>query len=196
MPPSSLMHPSSITQYGPPIISELNKDKNIQCSHWLHDTELQFPMSYLLDKTTNISEPEPEPKRIEEMPKATAVTSLHLRRQTRQHWNPETLSELLALLPSVQELLYEPWRDWRRMNHQPTYTRKAHPPSPTPAFISAKPSFPAPTHLLPSLLTHLRHLTILSNFHGPNPPPSYPPPSAPPTSPPRTPLSPPASQWG
>ena len=121
--PSALMHSSSIIQYGPPVILEPKKDKIIQCSHWLHDTNLQGPAAYLFNKTTDVSEPEPEPS--QEMPKARAVTSLLLRRQTRHPWKSEALEELLDLLPEVHEIHYEPWRDWRRMEERPTNTSKA-----------------------------------------------------------------------
>ena len=125
--PSGLMHSSSIIQYGPPVLSEPKKDKIIQCSYWLHDTERRGPTAYLLSKTTNVSEPEPEPepKPSQEMPKARAVTSLLMRRQTRHPWKSEVLEELLNLLPEVHEIHYEPWRDWRRMEERLTDTSKA-----------------------------------------------------------------------
>ena len=116
--PSALMHSSSIIQYGPPVISEQNKDKTIQCSH-----RLQNVAEYLFHKTNNVSEPEPE--LCQEMPKARAVTSLLLRRQTRHPWKSEALEELLELLPEVHEIHYEPWRNWRRMYERPTNTSKA-----------------------------------------------------------------------
>lgn len=130
--PSGLMHSSSIIQYGPPVISEPKKDKIIQCSHWLHDTDLRGAGAYLFHKITNVSEPEPEPEPEpgQEMPKARAVTSLLLRRQTRHPWKPEALEELLDLLPEVHEIHYEPWRDWRRMEERPTNTSKARDPPP------------------------------------------------------------------
>ena len=112
------MHSSSIIQYGPPVISEHNKDKTIQCSH-----RLQNVAEYLFHKTNNVSEPEPE--LCQEMPKARAVTSLLLRRQTRHPWKSEALEELLELLPEVHEIHYEPWRNWRRMYERPTNTSKA-----------------------------------------------------------------------
>lgn len=121
--PSALMHSSSFIQYGPPVISEPKKNKIIQCSHWFHDTSLQSLNAYLSTKITNMSEPEPELS--QEMPKARAVTSLLLRRQTRHPWRSETLEELLDLLPEVREIHYEPWRDWRRMEERPTITSKA-----------------------------------------------------------------------
>ena len=79
--PSALINSSSIIQYGPPLISEPKKDEIIQCSHWLHDTSLRDLAAYLFDKTNKVREPKPKPSK--KMPKARAVTSLLLRRQTR-----------------------------------------------------------------------------------------------------------------
>ena len=121
--PSALRHSSSTIQYGPAIISEPKKAKIIQCSHWLHDTSDQGAAAYLLNRTTDVSKPEREPRK--KMPKATVVTSLLLRRQTRRRWNSEVLEELLDLLPEVHEIHYELWRDWRRMEKRPTNTSKA-----------------------------------------------------------------------
>ena len=107
--PGVLMHPSSTIQYGPGVISEPNKAKIIQCSHWLHHTSIYGPLAYPLSRTTNVSKPEPKPSH--KVPKARAITSLLLRRQTRRPWRSEVLEELLDLLPEVHEIHYEPWRD-------------------------------------------------------------------------------------
>ena len=120
--PSALRHSSSTIQYGPGFKLEPKKAKIIQCSHWLHDTSLQGPAAYLFHKTTDVSKPEPKLRK--KMPKARAVTSLLLRRQTRRPWKSEILEELLDLLPEVHEIYYEPWRDWRRMEERPTNTSK------------------------------------------------------------------------
>ena len=121
--PSSLRHSSSTIQYGPGVISEPKKAKIIQCSHWLHDTSVQGQAAYYLNKMTDVSKPEPKLRK--KMPKARAVTSLLLRRQTRRPWNSEVLEELLDLLPEVHEIHYEPWREWRRMMERPANTSKA-----------------------------------------------------------------------
>ncbi len=118
--PTALMHSSSIIQYGPPVISE-PKGKIIGCSHWLTDPSLQ--VAHLINKTPTVREPKAKPSH--EMPKARAVTSLLLRRQTRHPWKSEALEEILDLLPEVHEIHYEPWRDWRQMEERPTNTSKA-----------------------------------------------------------------------
>ena len=121
--PSALMHSSSTIQYGPSVISEPKKVKVVQCSHWLRDTSLQGAAASLYNRTTNANRPEPELR--QEMPKAKAVTSLLLRRQTRRFWKSEVLEELLDILPEVHEIHYEPWRDWLGMQQLPTNTSKA-----------------------------------------------------------------------
>ncbi|KAH8131336.1 hypothetical protein LI328DRAFT_158837 [Trichoderma asperelloides] len=46
------------------------------------------------------------------LPLVPAVTSVLLRQQNRRHWKPRTLSQMLARLPRLRELHYEPWREW------------------------------------------------------------------------------------
>lgn len=121
--PSGFRHSSSTIQYGSGVISEPKKATNIRCSHWLHDRSIYGPFAPLLNRTTNVSKR--EPKSSHKVPKARAVTSLLLRRQTRRPWKSEVLEELLDLLPEVHEIHYEPWRDWRRMKERPTNTSKA-----------------------------------------------------------------------
>lgn len=52
------------------------------------------------------------------IPGIPCVTHLLLRRQTRRRWEPITLSKLLACFPNLQELYYEPWREWGRLNQR------------------------------------------------------------------------------
>ena len=118
--PSALMNPSGIIQDGPSIILEPKMERIIQCSHRLHDTSLRG--SYLINKTFNINELEPQLR--QQMPKARVVTSLLLRRQTRHLWKSDVFRELLDLLPEVHDIHYEPWRDWRRMEERSIDTSK------------------------------------------------------------------------
>ncbi len=52
------------------------------------------------------------------IPRTPCVTHLLLRRQTRRRWEPITLSQLLACFPNLQELCFEPWREWGRLNQR------------------------------------------------------------------------------
>lgn len=40
------------------------------------------------------------------------VTHLLIRQQTRRRWKPLALVEMISRLPRLQELHYEPWREW------------------------------------------------------------------------------------
>ena len=121
--PSGLRQSSSPIQYGPGFLSEPKKAKSIECSHWLHGTIEREMAGYFWNTITGITKPEPELRH--KMPKARAVTSLLLRRQTRHKWKSEVLEELLDFFPEVREIHYEPWRDWDRMEERPTNTSKA-----------------------------------------------------------------------
>jgi hypothetical protein len=48
------------------------------------------------------------------VPQDPSVTHLLLRRQTRRRWLPETLVKLIERLPNLQEMCYEPRREWIR----------------------------------------------------------------------------------
>ncbi|GAB0138564.1 hypothetical protein EsDP_00006794 [Epichloe bromicola] len=46
-----------------------------------------------------------------QLPLVTAVTRLLIRPQARRRWQPRALVKILALLPRLRELHYEPWRE-------------------------------------------------------------------------------------
>ena len=105
---------SSNVQYGLGFVSAPKKAKIIQCSHWVHDPNLQDGAALAMNLLTKV----PDPDLSHEIPKARAVTSLLLRRQTRRPWKTEVIEELLNLLPAVHEIFYEPWKGWRRMEQR------------------------------------------------------------------------------
>lgn len=51
----------------------------------------------------------------DQLPKVSAVTCVLLRQQTYRRWKPISLGHMLARLPKLQELHYEPWREWCSM---------------------------------------------------------------------------------
>ena len=55
---------------------------------------------------------EQEKKWWRQLPLVPAVTSILLRQQTRRRWKPSALAEMFARLPRLQEIHYEPWREW------------------------------------------------------------------------------------
>ncbi|KAM0316305.1 hypothetical protein ACHAO8_003326 [Botrytis cinerea] len=48
----------------------------------------------------------------QQLPLVPVITGILLRQQTRRRWNPPTLRRMFALLPRLQEVHYEPWREW------------------------------------------------------------------------------------
>ena len=48
----------------------------------------------------------------DQLPLVPAVTCLLLRQQNRRRWKPHSLAHMFARLPRLQEVHYEPWREW------------------------------------------------------------------------------------
>lgn len=50
----------------------------------------------------------------DQLPSVPAVTTLLLRQQNRRRWLPSSLAHMFARFPKLQEVHYEPWREWHR----------------------------------------------------------------------------------
>ncbi|KAI3325472.1 hypothetical protein HD806DRAFT_552748 [Xylariaceae sp. AK1471] len=48
----------------------------------------------------------------DQLPPVPAVTSVLLRQQNRRRWKPGSLAHMFARFPRLQEVHYEPWREW------------------------------------------------------------------------------------
>ena len=48
----------------------------------------------------------------QQLPFVPAVTGVLLRQQNRRRWRPTALAQMFARLPRLQEIYYEPWREW------------------------------------------------------------------------------------
>jgi len=48
-----------------------------------------------------------------QLPSVPAVTSILLRQQNRWRWNPGSVASICSRLPGVEEIHYEPWREWQ-----------------------------------------------------------------------------------
>lgn len=46
------------------------------------------------------------------LPLVRAVTRVLVRQQSHRRWNPRILSLILSYLPNLEEVHYEPWREW------------------------------------------------------------------------------------
>lgn len=54
----------------------------------------------------------------QKLPLVPTVTGVLLRQQNRRRWKPATLEQMFARLPGLQELHYEPWREWFDIQQQ------------------------------------------------------------------------------
>ncbi|KAL6890465.1 hypothetical protein GGI43DRAFT_415957 [Trichoderma evansii] len=48
----------------------------------------------------------------DQLPSVPAVTGLLLRQQNCRRWKPDSLGHMFARFPRLQEIRYEPWREW------------------------------------------------------------------------------------
>ncbi|KAK7699709.1 hypothetical protein SLS64_011482 [Diaporthe eres] len=55
----------------------------------------------------------------DQLPSVPAVTSLALRQQNHRRWEPSTLAHMFARFPRLEEVHYEPWREWNSLNVNP-----------------------------------------------------------------------------
>ena len=62
----------------------------------------------------------------QQLPLVPAVTGVLLRQQNRRRWKPAALGHMFARLPGLQEIHYEPWREWDDIIQQWTDQCKWH----------------------------------------------------------------------
>lgn len=48
----------------------------------------------------------------DQLPSVPVVTKLLLRQQNRRRWRPDALAHMFARFPKLEEVHYEPWREW------------------------------------------------------------------------------------
>lgn len=70
---------------------------------------------------------EPEMQWWRGLPLVPVVGVVLLRQQTRRRWKPVALANMLTRFPNVEELCYEPWREWSSIETQ-TDERKCFDP--------------------------------------------------------------------
>ncbi|KAI1398942.1 hypothetical protein F4819DRAFT_489112 [Hypoxylon fuscum] len=56
----------------------------------------------------------------QKLPAIPAVTGVLLRQQNRRRWKPTSLAQMFARLPRLQEVHYEPWREWNDTDQERT----------------------------------------------------------------------------
>jgi hypothetical protein len=48
----------------------------------------------------------------DQLPLVPVVTSVLIRQQNRRRWKPDSLAHMFARFPGLQNIYYEPWREW------------------------------------------------------------------------------------
>jgi hypothetical protein len=98
--------------------NELSAPTHDPVHGWSHGTQTNLPPKNSIYRL--FEDIEMDDNYWDNMPEVTAVTSLLLRRQTRRRWEPWSLARLIQLLPRLDEIHYEPWREWSRIEQEMT----------------------------------------------------------------------------
>lgn len=51
------------------------------------------------------------------LPSVPAITGILFRQQNRRRWKPRALANMLTRFPNLNEICYEPWREWGHPTH-------------------------------------------------------------------------------
>lgn len=118
--PSDSKHHFKEFYFGPDAVSESADKQETGNTHdprhgWAHGEQVSLPPGKSINRL--FEDIEMPLEFWQGIPKTRVVTGLLLRRQTCRRWEPRTLEELLKLLPMLQEIYYEPWREWSRMDN-------------------------------------------------------------------------------
>ncbi|KAE9970578.1 hypothetical protein EG328_006177 [Venturia inaequalis] len=84
----------------------------------------------------------------QQLPLVPIVTRVLLRQQTRRRWRPYTLTQMFTRMPRLQEVHYEPWKEWLHPDIQQRWTDEV-----------------LQTLLEAPFLARLRKLVLFENFN-------------------------------
>lgn len=96
-----------------------NKVYNDPQHGWVADSRQSAPPRYAIGKVFHsimdegpFDSEQSELQWWDQLPSVPAVTRLLLRQQNRRRWKPNSLAHMFTLFPRLQEVHYEPWREW------------------------------------------------------------------------------------
>lgn len=108
----------------------------------------------------------------DQLPPVPAVTSLLLRQQNRRRWMPRSLAHMFARFPRLEEIHYEPWREWDWLQRQ---TDPSEHPIAAPSscscscsYLVANPRYLGYQYLFKSIQrsnNNLKRLVVFENFN-------------------------------
>ena len=100
---------------------------------WIAGSRCSIPTSNAIDKVFEeimdlgpFRDKKQEAQWWQQLPLVPAVTGVLLRQQNRRRWNPTALAHMFARLPGLQEIHYEPWREWFNMQQRWTDECECH----------------------------------------------------------------------
>ncbi|TEY62241.1 hypothetical protein BOTCAL_0165g00010 [Botryotinia calthae] len=86
---------------------------------WIAGSRNSIPSYIAIEKVfadifgeTPFDNEEQETQWWQQLPLVPVITGILFRQQNRRRWRPTTLRHMFALLPRLQEIHYEPWREW------------------------------------------------------------------------------------
>jgi hypothetical protein len=92
---------------------------------WTSGRQLHTPNVYAIERTFQemmgegpFDDEEPEMEWWRNLPSIPVVGTVLLRQQTRRRWNPVALANMFTRFPNLQELIYEPWREFSEIQFQ------------------------------------------------------------------------------
>jgi hypothetical protein len=87
--------------------------------NWVAGSQKSTPPQACIDKVFDeimgegpFNDDEEEDRWWQQLPLVPAVTGVLLRQQNRRRWKPTALAQMFSRLPRLQEICYEPWREW------------------------------------------------------------------------------------
>ena len=118
--PSDLKHYFKNLRISSDVVPELDGSTDTyELNHgWINNKQVSLPPARSVRRL--FEDIEMDTEFWQEVPVVPAVRGLLLRRQTRRRWCPKSLETLLSRLPRLQEIYFEPWREWSHSDQQYT----------------------------------------------------------------------------
>lgn len=119
--PSDSEHHFKYLCFGSDAVPDSDSNREMAKIHdlrhgWVHGEQVSRPSVTCISRL--FGDIQMAPDFWEGLPEVTVVTGLLLRRKTRRRWEPETLERLLIFFPRLQEIYYELWRGWTRVDQR------------------------------------------------------------------------------
>ncbi|OAL25434.1 hypothetical protein AYO20_10468 [Fonsecaea nubica] len=96
----------------------------------------------------------------DQLPPVPAITTILLRQQNRRRWKPRSLAHMFSRFPRLQEVHYEPWREWDSLQR---YTERGSRIANSPPI--RYPDIQYLFEAIPRFNKNLKRLVVFENFN-------------------------------